>query len=80
MLIIERPGVWMLRDTQVWPRSTAVFVADVPFTDVASQHEDLLGGLESSGLAVPHGDLLQQSADVQLPLKVSGSSLQGATG
>ena len=44
----------MLRDTQVWPRPTAVLVPDVTFTDVASQYDDLLGGLEDSGLAVSH--------------------------
>jgi hypothetical protein len=54
MLIIDRTGVWMLRDTQVWPRPTAVLVPDVTFTDVASQYDYLLGGLEDSGLAVPH--------------------------
>jgi hypothetical protein len=54
MLIIDRASVWMLRDTQVWPRPTAVLVADVTFTDIASQYDDLLGGLEGSGLAVPH--------------------------
>jgi hypothetical protein len=54
MLIIDRASVWMLRDTQVWPRPTAVLVPDVTFTDVASQYDDLLGGLEDSGLAIPH--------------------------
>jgi hypothetical protein len=54
LLIIDRASVWMLRDTQVWPRPTAVLVPDVTFTDVASQYDDLLGGLEDSGLAVPH--------------------------
>jgi hypothetical protein len=57
MLIIDRASVWMLRDTQVWPRPTAVLVSDITFTDVASQYDDLLGGLEDSGLAVPHRSL-----------------------
>jgi hypothetical protein len=56
-LVIDRPGVWMLRDTQVRPRPTAVLVPDVTFTDVASQYHDLLGGLENAGLAVPHAEL-----------------------
>jgi hypothetical protein len=47
----------MLRDTQVWPRSTAILVPDVTFTDVASQYDDLLGGLEDSGLAIAHAGL-----------------------
>jgi hypothetical protein len=57
MLIIHRSSVWMLRDTQVWPRPTAILVPDVTFTDVASQYDDLLGGLKDSGLAVPHAGL-----------------------
>jgi hypothetical protein len=57
MLMIDRPSVWVLRDTQVWPRPTAILVPDVTFTDIASQHDDLLGGLERSGLAVPHAGL-----------------------
>ena len=57
MLIIDRPSVWMLRDTQVWPRPTAILVPDVTFTDVASEYDDLLGRLEDSGLAVPHADV-----------------------
>jgi hypothetical protein len=57
MLIIDRASVWMLRDTQVWPRPTAILVPDVALTDVASQYDDLLGGLEDSGLAVPHRGL-----------------------
>lgn len=60
MLIIDRASVWMLRDTQVWPRPTAVFVSDITFTDVASQYDDLLGGLEDSGLAVPHPSLCRR--------------------
>ncbi len=47
----------MLRDTQVWPRPTAILVPDVTFTHVASQYDDLLGGLEDSGLAIPHAGL-----------------------
>jgi hypothetical protein len=54
MLIIDRPSVWMLRDAQVWSRLTASLVPAVPFTDVASQYDDLLGGLEGSALAIPH--------------------------
>jgi hypothetical protein len=57
MLIIDRPSVWMLRDTQVWPRPTAILVSDVTFTDIASQYDDLFGWLENSGLAVPHAGL-----------------------
>ena len=44
----------MLRDTQVCARPTAVLVPDVTLTDVTSDYDDLLGGLEDSGLAVPH--------------------------
>jgi len=47
----------MLRDTQVRPRPTAILVSDVTLTDVASQHDNLLGGLENSGVAVPHAGL-----------------------
>jgi hypothetical protein len=57
LLIIDRPSVWMLRDTQVRPRPAAILVPDVTFTDVASQYDDRLGGLEDSGLAVPHAGL-----------------------
>jgi hypothetical protein len=57
MLIIHRSSVRMLRDTQVWPRPTAILVPDVTFTDVASQYDDLLSGLKHSGLAVPHAGL-----------------------
>jgi hypothetical protein len=57
MLIIDRASVWMLRDTQVWTRPAAVLVPDVTFTDVTSQYDDLLGGLEYSGLSVPHRNL-----------------------
>jgi hypothetical protein len=57
VLIIHRPSAWMLRDTQVWPRPTAILVTDVTFTDVASEYDDLLGGLKDSGLAVPHAGL-----------------------
>jgi hypothetical protein len=57
LLIIDRPGVGMLRDTQVRPRPTAILVADVTLTDVTSQYDDRLGGLEDSGLAVPHAGL-----------------------
>jgi hypothetical protein len=56
-LIIDRTGVWMLRDPQVWPWATPILIPDVTFADVASQYHDLLGGLEDSGLAVPHAGL-----------------------
>jgi hypothetical protein len=54
MLIIDRPSVWMLRNTQVWPRPATILVPDVALTDVAGQYDDLLGRLKRSGLAVPH--------------------------
>jgi hypothetical protein len=54
MLIIDRASVWMLCDTQVCARPTAILVPDVTLTDITSQYDDLLGGLEDSGLAVPH--------------------------
>jgi hypothetical protein len=44
----------MLRNAQVWPWTTPILIPDVTFADVASQYYDLLGGLEDSGLAVPH--------------------------
>jgi len=47
----------MLRDAQVWPWATPILIPNVTFADVASQYHDLLGGLEDSGLAVPHAGL-----------------------
>jgi len=54
VLIVERSCVWMSCHAQVSPGAPLVFVSDVAFADIASQHENFARWMEYARLTKAH--------------------------